>query len=75
MSGYRNKSCPLPFFALDNSLVRSLHVEIRALHALLLASAAEQGVPQETTEFAIDGMVKMIKVRDAVKVQEEADRD
>ena len=53
-------SPPVPFHALDNRLAASMHAEIKALHALLLAAAADQGVSPEDAERAI---VRMIEIK------------
>lgn len=69
MSDYRHRDKPpVPLHALCNGMAESMYREIKALHALLLAAAAEQGVPQEAVELAIDGMIEMLK-------EQEADRD
>lgn len=55
---------PVPFYALDSAMAVSMHAEIKALYALLLAAADDMGVSPEDVERSI---VRMIEIKRGVE--------
>ena len=62
MSKYRhNDNPPVPFHSMCNGMAVSMHLEIKALHKLLLAAALDQGVSPEDAERAIVRQIEILR--------------
>ena len=61
MNYRHNDNPPVPFHTLDNALAAAMHLEIKALHKLLLAAADDQGVSLKDAERAIVRQIEILR--------------
>jgi hypothetical protein len=52
---------PLPIHASCNGMAEAMHLEIKALHHLLLAAALDQGTSPEDAEWAIVRQIEILR--------------
>ena len=61
MNYRHNDNPPIPFHVMCNGMAVSMHLEIKALHHLLLAAALDQGVSPEDAERAIVRQIEILR--------------
>ena len=61
MNYRHNDKPPVPFYTLDNALAAAMHLEIKALHKLLLAAALDQGTSPEDAEWSIVRQIEILR--------------
>ena len=61
MNYRHNDNPPIPFYTADNALAAAMHLEIKALHKLLLAAALDQETSPEDAEWAIVRQIEILR--------------